>query len=391
MGQPHSRVSASSCERWWNCPGSVQEAAKYPQITSEYAREGTAAHKLAEMCLDGVLTPFEAIGTEVCGVTITEAMAEAVHVYLDVIDEDLAKYKLTRRDLQIERKFHLAHIHPDAYGTNDANLPVFLTKVIVYDFKYGSGIAVDAEDNKQGLYYALGAAKEGDYTEIEVVIVQPRAIHKEGPVRRWTVPMDDLVAFAKELRKHIEATEGAKAPLVCGEWCKKTFCPALVGCKEARKAMEKAALVAFDGPADVVVPKPESLSLGQIQRLLSMAPIIDAYLKSVESYALEVVNRGEKIPGFKLVAKRSNRKWKDEDAVVKKFGKTAIRVIEEVLSPSQLETELKKAMPLKEAKGAVEPLTFKPDTGTVLVPESDPRDEARPKLEQVFGNEELFG
>ena len=55
-----------------------------------------------------------------------------------------------------------------------------------------------------------------------------------------------------------------------------------------------------------------------------------------------------------------------------------------VLSPSQLETELKGLMPLKEAKAKVAPLTFKPDTGNVLVPLSDPRDEVKPKLEQEF-------
>ena len=47
-------------------------------------------------------------------------------------------------------------------------------------------------------------------------------------------------------------------------------------------------------------------------------------------------------------------------------------------------------MTLKEAKKEVEDLTFKPDTGNVLVPYSDPREEVKPKLEQVFGNEDLL-
>ena len=387
---PHSQIGASSAERWFNCPGSVREVAKCPPAPeSIYAKEGSCAHKLAEMCLKGEATPFAMAGHDIGDVTVLNEMSEAVQMYLDVIDEDLAKYKLTRKDLQIERKFYLTQIHEDAYGTNDANLPVFLTKVIVYDFKYGAGIAVDAEDNLQGLYYALGASTEGDYEEFEIVIVQPRAMHKAGPVRRWSVNRAQLEAFAKRLKAAITLTEAKDAFLYCGQWCKKTFCAALVSCPEARKEMEKAALVAFDTPVKAP-PKPESLSAFQLQKLLTMAPIIDAWLKSVEDYALTLANKGIEVPGFKLVARRSQRKWKDETAVEKKFGKTAIKVIKEILSPAQLEAELKKSMTGKEAKAAVEPLTYKPDTGNVLVSESDPREKVHPQLEQTFSDENLF-
>ena len=389
----HSKISASTCERWWNCPGSVREAAKCPpQPESAYAKDGTCAHKLAELCLKEGHGPFHMAGQELEGVCVTNDMCEAVKVYLDVIDDDLIQYGLSRKDLQVERKFHLKEIHPDAYGTNDANLPVFLTKVIVYDFKYGSGIAVDAEDNKQGLYYALGASLEGDYEEFEIVIVQPRAMHKKGPIRRWCIKRAELDTFAKELKACAEATFKPDAPLHCGPWCKKTFCQALIQCPEARKDMQDAALMAFDAPVKTVMPtKPENLTPLQLKKLLDMAPIIGTYLKSVEDYALDYANKGNKVEGYKLVARRSNRKWVDEEVVKKKFGKTATRTVVETLSPSQLETELKKSMTGKEAKGAVEPLTFKPDTGNVLVPDDDAREPVRPKLEQTFGDESLFG
>lgn len=394
MAGPHSKISASSCERWWNCPGSVREVAKCPeQIQSEYAHEGTVAHHICEMSLKENQDPFRYLGLNVQNVIVSPEMIEAVQMYLDVIDADLEQYGLTRKDLQVERKFHLTQIHPDAYGTNDANLPVFLTKVIVYDFKYGSGVAVDAEDNKQGLYYALGAAKEGDYTDIEIVIVQPRAIHREGPVRRWTVTIDDLVAFAKKLRAKVAETQAPDAALNCGPWCKKTFCPALIQCPEARRDMQEASLVVFDGPvATNQPPKPETLTAAQLSRLLEMMPIIDTYLKSVESYALELANRGQEVPGFKLVARRSNRKWVNEEDVKAKFGVLATRTVVETLSPSQLEDVIKKEQKVtgKKAKEIVEPLTFKPDAGNTLVPISDPRDAAKPKLEQTFATEELF-
>ena len=381
MANPHSAISPSSAERWFNCPGSLREVAKCPpQPPSEYAQEGSRAHRFAELALRG--TPE---------IPESPEMAEAIQVYLDVIDEDLIKYGLSRKDLLIEHKFILKNIHKDAYGTCDAVLPVFLTKAIVYDFKYGSGVAVDAEDNKQGLYYALGASQAGDYTDFEIVIVQPRAIHKQGPIRRWSVTKAELDGFADELKRSIAAATEPTAPLHAGLWCKKTFCPAVVCCPAIRHDMERAAMVAFDEPVENKLPKPESLTPLMLRRLLDNIPLIDTFIKAVEAYALTMANKGEEVLGYKLVARKSNRKWKDEDAVVKKFGKgVATKVITEVLSPSQLEAKLKESMKLKEAKAAVEPLTFKPDTGNVLVPESDPRDAVQPRLEQTFGDESLF-
>ena len=45
----HSLVGASSCERWWNCPGSNALIAKLPTPpNTKYAAEGTVAHALCE-------------------------------------------------------------------------------------------------------------------------------------------------------------------------------------------------------------------------------------------------------------------------------------------------------------------------------------------------------
>ena len=154
--------------------------------------------------------------------------------------------------------------------------------------------------------------------------------------------------------------------------------------------MENAAMVVFDAQPVATPPAPETLTPLMLRRLLDMAPIIDAYLRAVESYALDVANKGGEVLGYKLVSKRSNRKWKDESEVEKKWPKIAVRMVKEILSPSQVEAELKTLMKIKEAKAEVEPLTFKPDTGNVLVPEDDPREEVKPKLEQTFKDESLF-
>ena len=43
----HSKIGASSKDRWSQCPGSVRLSEGIPSISSAYAEEGTLAHSLA--------------------------------------------------------------------------------------------------------------------------------------------------------------------------------------------------------------------------------------------------------------------------------------------------------------------------------------------------------
>jgi hypothetical protein len=390
----HSPVGASSCERWWNCPGSVRLVASMPpQPPSVHAKDGTKAHALAEFALRKNVDAFKASeqynvddGT---GVGISMEMVEAVQLYLDVIDEDIFKYKMKKADLEIEKQFQLTHIHADARGTNDANLGVFLDRLIIYDFKYGKGVAVEVKDNKQGLYYALGALQGGDYDTVEIVIVQPRAIHRDGPVRRWALSRSDLLGFGEALKTHIMDTQRADAPLQCGDHCQKYFCPALAVCPAVKTRVNEVAVGVFDEPVRTL-PAPESLTPGALKKLLDTIPIIDAYVKAVEDYALNLANKGGQVEGYKLVQKRSIRQWRDPDIVLVKWPAYAARVVTEVLSPAQLETVLKEKLEItkKDASKMIEEFTYKPDTGNVLVQESDPREAVRPKLESVFTDQQ---
>lgn len=389
----HSQVGASSCERWWNCPGSVRLAASLPpQPASAYAKDGTKAHALAEFALRKNVDAFKAseiYAGDDLGVGISMEMVEAVQVYLDVIDEDIFKYKMKKSDLEIEKQFQLTHIHPDARGTNDANLGVFLDRLIVYDFKYGKGVAVDAEENKQGMYYALGALQGGDYDTVEIVIVQPRALHRNGPIRRWSISKSDLLDFGSQLKIQIAKALSPDAPLVCGDHCQKYFCPALAVCPAVKGKVSELAVGVFE-PVVRELPKPESLNPTTLKKVLDSVPLIDAWIKAVEDYALNVANKGGVVEGYKLVQKRAIRQWKSEEDVMAKFPQAKIVKVE-CLSPAKLETVLKEISgnTKKAVSAIVDQYTYKPDTGTVLVPESDPREAVRPKLESVFGNETI--
>lgn len=379
----HSKIGASSCERWWNCPGSVALVASCPpQPESPYAAEGTAAHAMAERCLKYNMDATDCVGKD--RADFTEEMAEAVQVYLDVIRADMAKYKVHVSDLAIEHRFHLVHIDENAYGTNDANLKVAFTKIIVYDYKHGAGVAVDAEDNKQGLYYAIGAAYGEEIDEIEVVIVQPRAIHKDGPVRRWTVSKADLNDFAEAMKERIAATKDPIAAVKAGDWCKKTFCPAMAICPAIRGRVEQDAMVVFTDKPLKTLPKPEELTPLMLRRLLEGMPLIEEWLKAVFAYAQQKANNGEQVYGFKLVRGREgNRKWKDESEVKKQFGEKCLEA--SVMSPTKFEKELGK----KDFAAFAAAVVTRSEGKIILVPLDDPREEVNANITQVFETEQL--
>ncbi len=390
METTHSSVGASSCERWWNCPGSVKLVSTLPpQEPSEYAKEGTKLHAVAAYALQNHMTAASAAEMMINSGRFLDVMAggidfdqcDAVQVCIDTVREDLVKYRGAQ--LEIEKQFQLTSIHPDARGTNDANIGVFLKKLIVYDYKFGRGVSVEVEENKQMMYYGLGANQEGDYDEIELVVIQPRAIHRDGPIRRWVLHKSELLAFGEQLKAHISATSSPTAPLVCGDHCQKYFCPALAVCPAVKQRVGEVAVGVFDEPVRTL-PAPETLNSNALKKLLDTIPIIDAYTKSVEAYALSVLNNGGKVEGYKLVQKKSNRQWKDEEVVKKKWPKIAVQTVEKVLSPAQVEKSLAEVMTKKEAVKIVEDFCFKPDAGVTLAVSEDPREEVRPKLESVF-------
>ena len=77
----HARLSPSSAKRWLMCPGSVKLSEAYPDTTSSYASEGTAAHELAEKCLRE--RQDAASYAMIDGVEVDEDMAIGVQLYVD--------------------------------------------------------------------------------------------------------------------------------------------------------------------------------------------------------------------------------------------------------------------------------------------------------------------
>lgn len=385
-----------------------------PSLPSPYADEGTVAHLVCEW---GLRTGRDAVefvgrvavqiitkggeriyefkedlhtfkGATLTGleIEVTEEMAEAVQVYLDAVRFDMETFGLKIEDIKIEYKFHLTSIHKDAFGTNDCNLPILFDRVIVYDYKHGKGVVVDVEENKQLMYYALGACQEGDFNTVEIVIVQPRA--SGDPIRRWTLSVKELELFAQELRGKIDATRDLKAPLQCGPWCKKTFCPAMATCPAVRGQVEHDAQVVFSQPSTepISFPKPEEMSKDTLRRILDGMGLMDVWCKAVFSYAETLANNGEEIPGYKLVrGRQGNRKWENEElagATLEDGAQLLDLTVytKKLMTPAQVEKILKG----KEMKENIENLTIRTEGKIILVPENDPREAVQPNAMEAF-------
>lgn len=380
----HAVLSASGAYRWLACPGSIRLCDGLPQTTSIYAQEGTAAHKVAEKCLrmeswkaadllGGIISvdgkPFD----------VTQDMVDAVQVYLDTIKAD---FEQGGRDLMWEHQFHLNWLYPDLYGTNDALISEPFGLLRVYDYKHGAGVAVEAEDNSQLMYYALGAIgpKGGGFEEVELVIVQPRAVHPDGPIRRCRMPVGDLLKWANEvLLPGAKATENPGAPLVSGDHCR--FCNALAHCPAQR---EMALSVAQDLFTEVPTrpPDPQTLAPSELKRIISAAPMVEAWLDAVRIYAKSLLETGMIEPaqlGYKLVSGRSTRSWADEDAaaafLVMVLDDDAY-VPKKLISPAQAEKILKGP----ENKKAIATMVKKSEGGTSMVPLSDKREAIIPAI-----------
>lgn len=379
----HSEWSASGCERWWNCPGSVALCRNEPDKTSVYAAEGSLAHDICsdvlnqKKKLDDLDTLIgDTVMVDGHEIEITEEMIDAVVEYVQFITEVSREIGLdannVRRFMHVEQKFSISE---DVWGTADCAFIIPFDRIVVIDFKYGAGIAVDVKDNKQLMMYALGVFKDNnhDITEVETIIVQPRSRHKDGSIRRDICTVQELVAFGKELEQKIQDTKQKNPALNTGDWCR--FCSANYKCPALAQQSTDLAVQAFETEPNIT-----QLSVKQISDILDKKSVIEAFLKNVAEYALHLLQQGEEVPGYKMVQGRAgNRFWTDQQEVINAYGKLGDKIWEKkIVSPTKMEKILRDSgmvKSVKEAKVEIDKYVDRNEGKLTIVPEYDKRDE----------------
>ena len=294
-------------------------------------------------------------------------MQAAVSVYTDYV-LSLSHHSGQEFELWIEQKFDLSSVYAGCFGTADAVVYHPATKVLhVIDLKYGQGIAVEARENTQLQYYGLGAliAARVPCETVTMTIVQPRCDHPAGPVRSWSMPAVEMLHFAADLADFARATENPNAAVKPGEWCR--FCPAAPVCPSLNEKAVAAAKKQFS---------PVGVSPEELAKALDMVPHVEAWIKSVREYAYGEAEHGRTPPGYKLVAKRAVRKWKDESQAARflELGRyvDGAQLYEQpsLKSPAQIE----KLVGKKKFSEACADLVVQESSGYTLVAESDSRE-----------------
>ncbi len=359
----HSPLGASSAERWFSCPGSIRLSKGIKGVESSYAMEGTKAHELAARILE-----CELAGQPWGDDDVDPEMLAAVMVYVKEVLSDAKG-----NTVLIEQRGDLSQLHPGMFGTCDNITFVKKDKLLkVRDYKHGQGIPVDAVGNLQMRFYGLAALFSTDFPceEVELTIVQPRCAHPDGPIRSERISSLELMDFAGELKEAAVRTEDPNAPLNPGDHCR--FCPAAGICPEIKN---KAQAIAKKEFSQSVEGNGHSYDVQDLSKTLEWVPILKTWLESVHEFAYAQAQKGVKIPGWKLVAKRATRKWineKDAEAALRaEFTDTTCR---DFFDPPTLKSvaQLEKVIHEKHWPKVV-PLISNISSGEALVPESDKR------------------
>ena len=406
----HSKYSASAASRWFACPGSVRLSEGVPETTSSYALEGTKAHELLEQRLraDLALDHSDKRLAADAWVAAGRDTQAAVEIALDYVGDILARY--TDAVVLLENRFTIpSEAAPgEVFGTNDICIYIpSLRLLYVIDYKHGAGVAVEVRGNKQLRFYGVGAVFASHLgwavENVVLVIVQPRALHAEGPIREERISVSDLIDFSADIDDRLRATQEPDAPLVPGEeQCR--FCPAKIQCP----ARERMALAAVgDSFSDVrqittaTVPDPATLSVDRIGHILGAKKLIIDWLEAVETHAITLASSGVHIPGRKLVAPYGRRSWNADTAAIAE--ELALLTATEpkdwfemsLLGITAAETKLKaaaKALPgstKTTVKDAVDKMAFlttkKSSDKLTLVSEDDPRPPATTAVQAFDG------
>lgn len=361
----HAVLSASSSERWLNCPPSARLCEAYEEKSSDYAAEGTDAHALCEYRLKQALgipvenpieNPIENLSW------YNEEMEDCATGYVAYVVELLEAAKQTCADpiVLIEQRVDFSRWVQSSYGTADLILIADGT-LDICDYKNGKGIEVSAERNTQMMLYALGALEifDGiyDIATVRMTIYQPQ----KSNVSVYEMAKDELLEWADtELtQKALLAYEG-QGEFHCGEWCR--FCKAKAECRE--RAEVNMALARYD------FEEPVLLDDAEIADILGKVDALTAWASNVKEYALQQAVSGKKWPGLKLVEGRSNRKYTNDVVVAAAVESAGFDPYErKVLGITAMQKMLGKSR----FEELLAPYIEKPQGKPTLVPESDKR------------------
>ena len=377
MPGQHAVLSASGASRWLACPPSARLEEQFPESQSPYAEEGTLAHHLCDLLLRKQFTAMKPsaykkeLKTIKANDLYCQAMQDHCEAYRDYVIEmyHASPGSIIASELKVDFSAYV----PEGYGTCDCII-IADDVMRVIDMKYGQGVPVSADNNPQLMLYALGAYLEYEMIynikSIQMTIYQPRL----DSISTFDVYVDDLLAWADQIKPVAQEAFDGEGEFCAGDHCR--WCRAKAVCRaRADKNLE---LARHD------FAKPPTLSDDELAEVLKAAEELNAWAKDVADYALEQVrDHGKQYAGWKLVEGRSNRVYKDQDAVMETLLLSGFD--RAIITETNLLgiTKMEKAIGKKKFNELLAALIDKPAGKPTLVPESDSRPEIQSEASAI--------
>lgn len=398
--QAHATLPVSGFERWSNCTAAPRYEEQFPdEEASVYAAEGTLAHSACELYGRKL---FKSMSTRKFNSELkklqenelwNDEMLKTAEVYVNFLKEKANEYAAVPF-VAFEVRVDLSDIIPEGFGTCDC-IMIGGDTLHITDYKHGKGIPVSSIGNGQMRLYALGALKHyamiyGDTIKrVCTAIVQPRIT--EDVTEEW-LTVDDLKAWADtDARPKAQAAYFGFGTFCAGDWCR--FCKGKAECRaraeyfagfEAFKNhIPEGALSAEHAEAvDLLCggdgPTTDTLTDTEVGDLLTRAAGLVQWYSDLKDYARTAILAGRIIPGWKVVAGKSNRAFVDADKALEIMRKEGYD--DAVLFDHKQKTlaQLEKLTGEKRFAELMGDLITRPPGNPTLATESDPRENYKP-------------
>ena len=356
----HALLSPSKRYRWANCPGSIREEKKYPEGPSgPSAIDGTHTHTLLQQSIVTNRSPVEFVSQSLTdhegGFIVDADRATRAGLCFDYVQSRVLEHGglcEVRAETQVNPEYLLGR--DDMYGTVDVTI-ISADTLELIDYKDGMNDAWESAKLQLEQYafgvlsgYNIPSNLPYPFTKIRLTVVQPKLALKGGQaIRHIDTTVAEVLENLGTIVVQAHRTDDPNAPLIPGGLqCK--YCPVKACSARAAKAMESVEMSFpnLQSNNDVVFQAadkdPHTMTDQQLAQILEAAPLVRQLIENAESEVLDRLNRGLKVPGYKLVHGRGSRNWSlPEEEMAERLIKMGIpkgEVYEtKLLSPAKVE------------------------------------------------------
>jgi uncharacterized protein DUF2800 len=293
----------SGAATWVVCTGNIDMRSMFPdapdEADSEVTEDGTACHWLAAETYNGIVHQEDTLAPN--GRVLTEEMFYGVDMYLRAVAAWPNVVPVCEKSVRIDRILLGMSGTPDMWAYNPTTRTLHIA-----DLKFGFRF-VEVWENWQLICYACGLLDllglSWVDTRIEFTIVQPRARHREGPVRTWTVNANKLIPFIDTLHGAAKrATEYVPNP-GCYD------CPGRHICVAYQNSAMRACEISYSG-GNTHELSPAALGK-ELAVLKDAEKKIKGRLSGLEVAAEHIIKRGGIVPGWTLAATWARETWRE--------------------------------------------------------------------------------